>query len=143
MFLRWIALSLIGMLLSTVSAGDKESAHANEDMRSVPVELFRIDGLSRFRKMTPAQAETRVSIARDNDNVYVSVDCREPLSVRNKIKDNGYAVWKCDNIEFFFGGIIKIERKGEGEELQVRLFDKTGAEFRKSPLRIPKHKNIR
>ena len=105
MFLRWIALLPFGMLLPIVSAGNNELPQTNKGMRSEPVELFRIDGLSRKRGMTPAQAKTHVTISRDKENVYVAVDCREPLSVRSEIKHDGYAVWKCDNIEIFFGDL--------------------------------------
>lgn len=101
----WIVFLLIGMLLPDVSAGNNMSLETNKEMRCAPVELFQIDGLSRFREMTPAQAKTHVTISRDKDNVYVAVDCREPLAVRSEIKHNGDAVWGCDNVEIFFGGI--------------------------------------
>ncbi len=71
----------------------------------IPVELCRFNDLCVFRKTTPAQAETNVVIARDLDNVYVMVECREPLEVTTVPPEDGYGVWKSDNLELFFGSL--------------------------------------
>ncbi len=82
-------------------------AAAADNMQAVPAELCRIDRLSVFRKNIPAKADTHITLSRDNKNIYVSVNCREPLAVKCENRSDGYNVWQGDSIEVFFGGMGK------------------------------------
>lgn len=56
-----------------------------------------------LKKKVPSSAETCVKLLADRENLYIGVVCREPLQVRDNIKDNGMSIWNGDVVEIFFG----------------------------------------